>query len=48
MWGPILEKAWAKVKGSYSNADDGYFSTGLRSLLGIPVFYYKVEDIITK
>ena len=47
MWAPILEKAWAKVKGSYANADNGFFSTGLRSLVGIPVFVYKVADIQT-
>lgn len=36
MWAAILEKAWAKVKGSYGNADGGYMDTGLRSLTGAP------------
>jgi hypothetical protein len=45
MWGPLLEKAWAKVKGSYDNADGGFVQTGLRALTGLPVFSYKISDI---
>jgi len=45
IWGPLLEKAWAKVKGSYNTADGGFVETGLRSLIGVPVFGYKVSDI---
>jgi hypothetical protein len=40
MWAPILEKAWAKMKGSYTNADGGLITNGLRSLTGAPVFKY--------
>jgi hypothetical protein len=24
MWAPILEKAWAKVKGGYENSEGGF------------------------
>ena len=38
MWSPVLEKAWAKVKGSYEIAGSGGLtSNGMRAILGIPV-----------
>ena len=40
MWAPILEKAWAKVKGNYAQTDGGFVVSGLRSLTGVPVFTY--------
>ena len=40
IWGAILEKAWAKVKGSYEASSDGVMSNGLRALTGAPVFNY--------
>lgn len=30
IWGPLLEKAWAKVIGNYELADGGYLENGLR------------------
>ena len=45
MWGAILEKAWAKVKGSYDYSDGGSYETGFRSLTGAPVFSYKTSAI---
>ena len=46
MWGPLLEKAWAKVKGSYENAEAGYVTTGIRALTGAPGFgYYDLSDV---
>lgn len=47
MWGPIIEKAWAKVKGTYSNSDFGYVVNGIRSLTGVPVFYHESAMIQT-
>jgi hypothetical protein len=47
MWAPILEKAWAKVKGGYEDAEGGFIQTGLRSLLGCPIFSYGVASIGT-
>lgn len=38
MWGPILEKAWAKAKGAYYNASGGTSLNSLRRLTGNPVF----------
>ena len=40
MWAPILEKAWAKVKGSYEGSGWGYYASGIRSLTGAPNFMY--------
>ena len=45
MWGALLEKAFAKVKGTYTNADGGFAASGLRSVVGIPVFSYKTNTI---
>ena len=39
IWGALLEKAWAKVRGNYLEADQGgYTPNGLRVLTGYPVF----------
>lgn len=43
MWGPILEKAWAKIKGNYAQANGGFVVSGLRSLTGVPTFTYYVS-----
>jgi len=46
MWPPILEKAWAKVKGSYETSSGGFLATGLRALVGSPVFMYDdIDDV---
>ena len=45
MWGPILEKAWAKVRGSYTNADGGFTENGLRALTGSPVFIHSTYSM---
>ena len=37
-WNMFVEKGWAKLKGSYENSDQGYFSTGLRAVTGAPAF----------
>ena len=44
MWVPILEKAWAKVKGSYETSNGGYITNGFRTLVGAPVFKYDNFD----
>lgn len=48
MWGPILEKAWAKIKGMYGNTRGGHFVNGLRTLIGIPLFAYKTKYFNTE
>ena len=40
MWAPIIEKAWAKVKGSYESIGVGYYGSGIRSVTGAPTFFY--------
>ena len=46
MWGPILEKAWAKIKGSYNNAEGGYIS--IRALTGAYVYQYFTSDMVNQ
>jgi len=46
MWAPILEKAWAKLKGSTeTSGNGGLIQNGLRATMGVPVFGYSVSDI---
>ena len=45
IWAPLLEKAWAKIKGSYMSADGGFIQNGIRALTGCPVFTYWTSDI---
>ena len=40
MWPPILEKAWAKAKGTYGQTNGGFVVNGLRALTGAPTFTY--------
>eukprot|EP00356_Strombidium_inclinatum_P007169 CAMPEP_0170484982 /NCGR_PEP_ID=MMETSP0208-20121228/4355_1 /TAXON_ID=197538 /ORGANISM="Strombidium inclinatum, Strain S3" /LENGTH=273 /DNA_ID=CAMNT_0010758501 /DNA_START=606 /DNA_END=1427 /DNA_ORIENTATION=- len=46
-WGPVIEKAWAKLKGSYFASEGGFIQNGLRAMVGCPVFSYWFEDITT-
>lgn len=44
MWGPLLVKAWAKIKGNYLNGRFDITANGMRALTGAPVFdYYSAE-----
>lgn len=40
IWPVLLEKAFAKMKGTYSFIDSKNAVTGLRALTGAPVFTY--------
>lgn len=40
MWNPIIEKAWAKMKGNYLMAEGGFVVNGIHFLTGVPAFYY--------
>lgn len=40
LWGPVLEKAWAKVNGNYERTELGMASESLRFLTGCPADYY--------
>ena len=48
IWGPVLEKAWAKVRGNFVNVDGGVVKNGLRLLTGVPVFTYAANTITTQ
>jgi len=39
----ILEKAWAKLKGTYEHADGGFIENGVRGLIGAPIFSYSTS-----
>ena len=43
-WPLLVEKAWAKVKGSYASAEQGQPENALSALLGAPVFRYQAAD----
>lgn len=45
LWAPILEKAFAKVKGSYANANGGFTATGIRALTGVPTMDYWFDEL---
>ena len=48
LWGAVIEKAWAKVKGNYLISDGGLVANGLRALTGLPVIMYSTADITTQ
>lgn len=43
-WGIIMEKAWAKVKGNYMNAEFDLSANSIRALTGAPVFDYYSDE----
>ena len=45
MWAAIMEKAWAKMKGNYLNAEGGLVENGIHHLVGIPVVRYSTSSI---
>lgn len=45
LWVPLIEKAWAKLKGNFANSDGGWTQNGIRALTGAPVFTYYVYDV---
>lgn len=40
IWAALLEKAYAKIIGTYTHADGGYTANGIRTLTGLPVYEY--------
>jgi len=40
IWAAIMEKAWAKVRGNYINANGGLVENAFHALVGIPTFGY--------
>ena len=43
-WPMLVEKAWAKIIGCYSNAETGSSAMALSSLTGFPVLTYLTAD----
>ena len=51
LWVLLVEKAWAKLHGSYDRIESGISCLALRDLSGAPSFYYnlrKANNIIEK
>lgn len=44
LWGPIVEKAWAKIKGNYAAADLGLLKNGIRAITGAPTFGFNLHS----
>jgi hypothetical protein len=42
MWVPLLEKAFAKLHGSYEALASGFVDTGLRDMTGLPTLTYQL------
>lgn len=40
IWGPLMEKVWAKVNGNYDNIVGGNSQEAFGLLLGAPSIYY--------
>ena len=47
MWGPLLEKGWAKIAGNYELSEGGDLQTGIRLFSGAPVFEYWAASFYT-
>lgn len=45
MWAPMMEKTWAKIKGSYYNSAGGFVANGLRSLTGAPTLWLAADSL---
>lgn len=44
----LLEKAWAKLKGSYGDTSAGYPHEVLNTFSVAPCFYYEISDSLYK
>lgn len=44
MWGPIIEKAWVKVMGSYTTTQKGFVQNSMRAFMNCPVMTYFTKD----
>ena len=45
LWAPLIEKAYAKVKGNYMNIDGDFVENGLRAITGLPVYRYDTLNV---
>ena len=44
IWGPVLQKAYAKLIGNYPRLSGGFLENGIRSLTGAPILSYATAD----
>ena len=44
LWVPIIEKAWAKVHGSYAAIDGGHAHFTMRDLTGAPSYDININE----
>ena len=44
LWVLLLEKAWAKVHGSYDRIQEGGSAEPMRDLTGAPCYSYMIKD----
>jgi hypothetical protein len=47
LWGPFLEKVWAKFSGSFEKIISGLQSEAFDFILGTPNIYYNMSDAST-
>jgi calpain-15 len=43
IWGAVLEKAYAKLIGTYGRLSGGFLENGIRSLTGAPIISYETS-----
>ena len=43
LWVSLVEKAWAKIHGSFASTEDGNAAVTLHDLTGAPTFNYKIK-----
>lgn len=46
LWAILLEKAWAKIQGTYARTEGGMCATAAAHLLGVPTAVHQHEDIM--
>jgi hypothetical protein len=44
LWGPFIEKAWAKVSGNYEITEGGWASEAVRFITNSPSYWYAVSS----
>ena len=48
IWGAVLEKAFAKLIGSYWKLSGGFLENGIRSLTGAPIISYDTSQLTSE
>ena len=48
IWGPLVEKVFAKMNGNYENLGYGWPSEAFNLLTNVPVATYKIDKLSSK